>query len=394
MLRISTFGCLAVVGLAALTGCGSSSNDSSGGSSNSTATASAGAGGSDVSAANIAYAKGQLAKFSAVPTFKSAGTPIDISSLKGKTVYSIPITTSIPFYKDGEAAMSAAAKTAGIKYVTFPAQGKVSDFQQGFSAAINAKASVIILNGPLPDTLAPQIRQAKAAGVKVITAHEEDVTSPTPTGVDAVAAGGFYDAARLMVDQAIAEQNGKAVDALAISADDTRPSKGMIAAIKDELSQHCGPKCKVTVTNIPVADWATKVQPQVQSELNRDGDINTILPIFDSMAQYTDPAIRQAAAGRTVNVYTFNGTPAITGLLNQKTSSLRGDVGESPVWIGQLTMDQVFRLMLNKPPLDKPSAPLRVFTRANVADAGNPPVSGQGFGDSAETGFKALWGLK
>ena len=62
MLRISTFGCLAVVGLAALTGCGSSSNDSSGSSSDSTATASAGAGGSDVSAANIAYAKGQLAK--------------------------------------------------------------------------------------------------------------------------------------------------------------------------------------------------------------------------------------------------------------------------------------------------------------------------------------------
>ncbi|WP_084269591.1 sugar ABC transporter substrate-binding protein [Patulibacter minatonensis] len=387
MRTISTFGCLAVVGMAALTGCGSSSDSGSGSSSG-------GSAGSDVTAENVQYAKDQLAKYSAVPTFKPEGEQLDVSSLKGKTVYSIPITTSIPFYKDGEAAMSAAAKKAGVKYVTFPAQGKVSDFQQGFSDAINAKASVIILNGPLPDTLAPQLRAAKAAGVKVIAAHEEDPTSPTPAGVDAVAAGEFYDAARLMVDKAIADQNGKPVNALAISSDETRPSKGMVAAMKDELAKHCGDKCKLTVTNIPVADWATKIQPQVQSELNRDGDINTILPIYDSMAQYTDPAIRQAARGRTVNVYSFNGTPSINALMQKGGSNLKANVGESPTWIGQLTMDQAFRLMLGKQPLDKPAAPLRVFTPENVAEAGTPPVSGKGFGDSADQGYDALWGLK
>lgn len=385
MRTITTFGCVAVVGMAALTGCGSSSSDSSSSSSK---------GGSDVSAANVSYAKAQIAKFSGVPAFKSEGEKIDVSSLKGKTVYSIPITTSIPFYKDGEAAMSAAAKKAGVKYVTFPAQGKISDFQQGFANAITAKASVIILNGPLPETLAPQLRAAKAAGIKVVVAHEEDVTSPTPAGVDAVAAGQFYNAARLMVDKAIADQDGKAVNALAISSDDTRPSKGMVAAMKDELAKHCGSSCKLTVTNIPVADWATKIQPQVQSELNRSGDINTILPIYDSMAQYIDPAIRQAARGRTVNVYSFNGTPSINGLMEKGGSNLKADVGESPTWIGQLTMDQAFRLMLGKTPLDKPAAPLRVFTPENVSEAGTPPVSGQGFGDGADKGYDALWGLQ
>ncbi len=387
MRTLTTLGAVAVMGVSVLAGCGSS--DDSGSSSSS----GGGTAGSDVTKANVDYAKGQIEKFSAVPTFQSDAEKIDISSLKGKTVYSIPITTSIPFYKDGEAAMSAAAKKAGVKYVTYPAQGKVSDFQQGFADAINAKASVIILNGPLPDTLAPQLRNAKAAGVKVIAAHEEDPTSPTPQGVDAVAAGEFYNAARLMVDKAIADQDGKPVKALAISADETRPSKGMVAAMKDELAKHCGSKCSLTVTNVPVADWATKIQPQVQSELNRSDDINTILPIYDSMAQYTDPAIRQAARGRTVNVYSFNGTPSINALMQKSGSNLKMNVGESPTLIGLLTMDQAFRLMLGKTPLDKPAAPLRVFTPENVDEAGTPPVSGKGFGD-VDAGYDTLWGLK
>jgi ribose transport system substrate-binding protein len=387
MRTLTTLGAVAVMGVSVLAGCGSS--DDSGSSSSS----GGGTAGSDVSKANVDYAKAQIEKFSAVPTFQSDAEKIDVSSLKGKTVYSIPITTSIPFYKDGEAAMSAAAKKAGVKYVTYPAQGKVSDFQQGFADAINAKASVIILNGPLPDTLAPQLRNAKAAGVKVIAAHEEDTTSPTPQGVDAVAAGEFYNAARLMVDKAIADQDGKPVKALAISSDETRPSKGMVAAMKDELSKRCGSKCSLTVTNVPVADWATKIQPQVQSELNRDDSINTILPIYDSMAQYTDPAIRQAARGRTVNVYSFNGTPSINALMQKGGSNLKMNVGESPTLIGLLTMDQAFRLMLGKQPLDKPAAPLRVFTPENVDEAGTPPVSGKGFGD-VDAGYDTLWGLK
>jgi ribose transport system substrate-binding protein len=385
MRTFTTFGCAAVLGMTALAGCGDSSDSGSSGASGS---------GAAVSQENLDYAKAQVDKFSAVPEFKPAGEPIDVSSLKGKTIYSIPITTAIPFYKNGEQAMKENAQKAGVKYVTYPAQGKISDFQQGFASAINAKASVIILNGPLPDTLAPQLKNAKAAGVKVVVAHEEDPTSPTPAGVDAVAAGEFYNAARLMVDQAIVKQDGKPVHALAISSDDTRPSKGMIAAINDEMKAKCGAECTVTVTNVPVADWASKIQPEVQSQLNRNGDINTVLPIYDSMATYVDPAIRQAAKGRDIAVYSFNGTPDIDKLLTNEQSSFKGNVGEDPLWIGALTMDQAFRLMLGKEPLDKPAAPLRIFTAANVAEQGDPPVIGKGFGDAYIPGYEQLWGLK
>jgi ribose transport system substrate-binding protein len=368
-----------------LAGCGSSGS-SSGSASKGTA----------VSAADLSYAKAQVAKYSGVPAFVPRGTPLDVASLKGKTIYSIPITTQIPFYKYGEAAMAAAAHKAGLKYVTFPAQGTLSDFQQGFAQAINAKAAAIILNGPLPEDLAPQLRQAKAAGIPVVAAHEEDPSLPTPAGVAAVAAGYFYQAARLMVDEAIANLNGQPVHALAISSNDTRPSPGMIAAIKSELAAHCGPKCTLTTTNVPVADWATGIQPAVQSALVADGSINTILPIYDSMTQYVDPAIRQGGVGRSISVYSYNGTPAITALLETGNTYLKADVGESPTWIGLLTMDQVLRLLLHKPVLSDPApaAPLRIFTTANIKQAGTPPVSGGGFGSAATTGYYKLWGLK
>lgn len=388
MRKLSTFGAIAVLGVAALAGCGSDDNDTE------TASNSNAAAGTAVSAENVQYSKEQIEKNLGVPAFAPEGDAIDVSSLKGKTIYSIPITTSIPFYKDGEAAMKEAAEKAGIKYVTYPSQGKVSDFQQGFADAINAKASVIILNGPLPDTLQPQIKKANAAGIKVIAAHEEDVSMPVPAGVDAVAAGRFYDAARLMVNNAVADANGEPIKALAISSDDTRPSKGMIEAIRDELKTRCGDECSVTVTNVPVADWAAKIQGEVQSQLNRDGDINTILPIFDSMTQYVDPGVRQAGGGREIKTYSFNGTPSINKFLTNKGSTLKANMGEDPLWIAYLTMDQAFRVMLGEQPLDNPAAPLRVFNASNVADQGNPPVIGKGFGDEFIPGYEKLWGLQ
>lgn len=388
MRKLSTFGAIAVLGVAALAGCGSDDKDTG------TASDSNAAAGTAVSAENVQYSKQQIEKNLGVPAFAPEGDAIDVSSLKGKTIYSIPITTSIPFYKDGEAAMKQAAEKAGIKYVTYPSQGKVSDFQQGFADAINAKASVIILNGPLPDTLQPQIKKAHAAGVKVIAAHEEDVSMPVPTGVDAVAAGRFYDAARLMVNNAVADANGEPVKALAISSDDTRPSKGMIEAMRDELKTRCGDECSITVTNVPVADWAAKIQSEVQSQLNRDGDINTILPIFDSMVQYVDPGVRQAGGGREIKSYSFNGTPSINKFLTNSGSTLKANMGEDPLWIAYLTMDQAFRVMLGEQPLDNPAAPLRVFNADNVADQGNPPAVGKGFGDEYIPGYEKLWGLQ
>ena len=143
-------------------------------------------------------------------------------------------------------------------------------------------------------------------------------------------------------------------NALVITSNDTRPSKGMGEAIQDQLKKRCGDECKATLTNVPVADWAAKVQGEVQSALNRDGEINTVLPIFDSMIQYVDPGVRQAGADRDIKSYSFNGTPSLNSFLTNDRSTFQANVGEDPLWIAYLTMDQAFRVMLDKKPVDRP----------------------------------------
>jgi ribose transport system substrate-binding protein len=353
-----------------------------------------GGGETAVSPANVEYAKQQVQEAAKVPSFQAPGPQIDVSKLKGKVVYSIPISTSNQFLRAIEEANKKIADQVGVTYRTYPAQGKVSDYQQGFADAMNAKAEVILLNGPLPGTLVPQIAKARKAGIKIITVHEEDASAPKPENVDAVSAARFNDGARLMVDQAIADQNGKPVHALVIQAAETQPAKGMVAAIQDELKTRCGDACTATVVNVPVADWASKVQPQVQSELNRNPDINAVLPIYDPMVQYVVPAIRQVARNREIGIYSFNGTPSIMRLLTEEGGYLKMDVAEDPRWLAYVTMDQTFRVLLGEQPLDNPVGPLRVITRDNVAETGTPPQLGKGFGDEYVEGYERLWGLK
>ena len=152
--------------LAALAISACSSSSSTGGSS---AGGTGGAGdtpaaSSPASNSAVAYAQSQVTKYSAVPTYTAPGGQIDISSLKGKTIYSIPIDTTTPFYVAIEGAQKKVAEQAGLRYVEFPADGSITSYQQGIQQAINAKAGAILLDGPLPGTLAPQVAAAKRPG--------------------------------------------------------------------------------------------------------------------------------------------------------------------------------------------------------------------------------------
>ena len=380
--------------LAALAISACSSSSSTGGSS-----ASAAGGAGDTPAASspaansaVAYAQSQVTKYRAVPTYTAPGGQINISSLKGKTIYSIPIDTTTPFYVAIEGAQKKVAEQAGLRYVEFPADGSITSYQQGIQQAINAKAGAILLDGPLPGTLAPQVAAAKKAGIPVIPLHETDVTQPEQANVSAEAFAQFDEAARLFTDDAIAGLNGQAVHALVIQASETGPAKGMVAAIQDELTKHGPSGSTTTVINVAVPQWSTQIQSQVQSALLRDPSINAVLPIYDSMAQYAAPGIKQAAATRNIGIYTFNGTPAILQLV-ANGDEVKADVAEDPNWVAYVAMDVAFRTMLGKAPTQNETGPIRLIDSSNVADTGNPPQMGKGFGNAYEAGFAKLWGI-
>lgn len=347
------------------------------------------ASGTDTAKAEAAQEAVDAAK--AVPSADDLGDPIDVSSLEGETIYSIPIDSKAEFYSVGEKAMKAVAEEAGVDYVTFPSDGTQTSFQQGIQQAINAGAGAILLNGPLAETLGPQIDAAKDAGIPVIPLHLSDSEGEGTPGLEYEAFAPFNQAARLFTQYAIADLEGEPVHALVIEVSETGPSEGMVETIEETLETEGPAGSTATVVNAPVAQWATQVQGLVQSALLKDPKINAVLPIYDSIALYAAPGIAQAAGGRDVKIYTFNGTPAILKMV--KDGSVAVNVAENPDWVSYVNLDVAFRAMLGVPPIKGETGPLRLIDASNVDETGNPPESGKGFGDAYRPAFLELWGL-
>ena len=327
----------------------------------------------------------------AVPDADNLGEPIDVSPLAGQTIYSIPIDSANQFFTVGEEAMRRVAAQADVELITFPTDGTQTSFQQGFAQAINAGAAVILLNGPLPETLGPQIEEANAAGIPVVPLHLSDVSEPTLEGLPYEAFAPFNDAARLMVLYAVADLEGP-VNALVIQSAETGPAAGMVASIEETIANEAPAGSTVTVIDAPVPQWATSIQGQVQSALLRDPEINAVLPIYDSMSTYVAPGIEQSASDRGIGIYTFNGTPAILDMINQGIVAM--DTAESPDWVAYVNVDTAFRAMLGVDPNTAATGPLRVIDISNVDETGTPPEANLGFGDEYPSAYLVLWGLE
>ena len=133
MLQKSRFraGIAAVICLGAvvlLAACGSSSSSSSSSSSGSS-------GGSTTSASSgnssVAYAKQQIAAASAIPTFKLKAPSFDMTKIKGKVIFNIPVSSAVPYVVSVDQAAEQVAKKYGAKWVEYTNQGTPTQWTAG-----------------------------------------------------------------------------------------------------------------------------------------------------------------------------------------------------------------------------------------------------------------------
>lgn len=338
-----------------------------------------------------------IEKYSGPSTFTAPGAAIDISSLKGKKVFDIPSVPN-PFVQSISAAMQEAATKAGMVYTRFDNQAQVSQWVQGINQAIASKQDIIVLNGaPDPRALQPQLQAAKAAGIPVVVMHFHDNDMPDPpacegcTDVTATVTAPFNEAGKAAADWII-KDSGSQANVLIVGGSDILPSPGTIKAMQDEFAANC-PGCTTTVTNIPVADWNTKTQGVVQSALQVNPKVNYVYVLYDAMVAGAIPAVQTLGKTGQVKITSYNGSPFALDAIRQSQGSLVAmNVGEDTPGIGYATMDQVFRVLLGQQPVHE-RTPIRIWDKANVAEAGTPAKAGQGYGNVYTTGFLKLWGL-
>ncbi len=335
-------------------------------------------------------------KYKGLPTFTPPGEPIDPTSLRGKSMFLIPLVPN-PFNQNIQETMQGIAEKVGMNFTIYPNQGTPAEWVQGMNAALTAKPDIIVLStAPDPRTLQPQLEQAKAAGIPVLVTHFYDDASPVPpacegcaAGVTALVTAPFDVAGKAAADWVIADSKGNA-NTLLIGGADVLPSPATLDAISKEFKEQC-PACKVTIKNIPVSDWNTKAQGEVQSALTADPTINYVYPLYDAMVAGAVPAVQTLGKSGQVKVVSYNGSPYALKYI-QDGDIVAMNVGEDTVGIGYASMDQAFRILLGKPTVDE-RTPIRIWDKTNVNEAGVPPEVGKGYGSALSDGFLALWGL-
>ena len=328
----------------------------------------------------------------ALPAFNSPGGPIDITDIKGKKIFEVPSVPN-PFLQSISDAMKEAAEAAGAIYTICDNQAEVAQWAACIDQGINSKQDIILLNGaPDPRALQPQIQAAKESGIPVEVIHFHDDSNPQPptcegcAEVTGIVTAPFNVAGTAAADWIIADSDGKA-NTLIVGGSDILPSPGTIEAMQSEFTKHC-PECKTTVINIPVADWNTKTQSEIQAALQANPEINYVYVLYDAMVAGAVPAVETLGL-TNVKIGSYNGSPFALDFIAQG-DTVAFNVGEDTPGIGYAAMDQAFRILLGQPTL-LTRTPIRIWDDTNVADAGSPAQPGVGYGDANVAGYKALW---
>jgi ribose transport system substrate-binding protein len=338
----------------------------------------------------------KVATDKAIPPWAAPGPPVDVGKLKGKRVFIIPEVPN-PFNENIQNTYKRIFNAVGVKWTFYANQGLISQWIAGMDEAIAQRPDLIILSAaPDPRVLQPQLRAAKAAGIPVEVTQFYDRSTPRPpaclacaAGVTALVTGPYNNGGAAEADWIINDSHGHA-HVLIVMAPDVIPSPGILSAMEREYRSYC-PGCTYKVVNVPIAQWTTELQGQVQSALLADPSINYVDAEGDGMCIGAVPAIQAVGKTGSVKVVSFNGSPF--ALNDIRTGSIVAmDASESTRWIGFSDVDQAFRLLAGMSPVNE-TVPFRVMDESDVTQAGVPATNYLGYGNAYAVDFWRLWGL-
>lgn len=377
---------LAAVALA-VAGCGSSSDSKSSGE----------GGGPGVDAARMKVADLQKPTTS----YPEPGPALKgVKSLAGKTVWYIPITEKVEFFQAVTNGLKTALGKAGVKLRSCSGEANPSATAACVNQAVDSRAGAIVLDAIPIAVAAEAFQAAKSNDIPVLVTDQD----PPPPGAPGAVKGigddklaytsfGARDLMEGVADWIIADSNGKA-NVLVTELTDSPSTQAWVeeGAIA-EYRKYC-PGCKTAVAKINIGQLQL-VPSKISAELLRNQDTNYVQPQFDAVAQPVQAGVQQAGFANKVKAASATGL--LTGLQSVKSAGfIKADNGIDYAYQGWATADELFRMMLGKPPVEE-KIPLRLFTKDNVGSLELTPqaeASGEWFGPPTfDQMFTKLWGL-
>ena len=349
----------------------------------------------NTSNANVAEAT-QLVQQAEAPqaSWKPAGQAFSTSSLRGKSMWYISASLSIPFEQFILQGMKAGGATVGVNTVGFDGKGSVAEATRGIEEAVQAKAGVIFVDGFPANLVAPAIAQAKAAGIPVLTANAQNpgpLLPGAPDGVVGQATHNFDIPGKIEADWIVADSKGNANIIYTRSSDVPVITDVERDAFVGELNRLCK-SCKVQVVDVPISQW-NQMTTKTASLIRANPTVNYFVPDFDGEVIFMVPGVTSANAQDKVKIVSFNATPSVMQNLKDH-NVVAAETGGPNLLQGWAFADQGMRVLAGQQPLQDLGIPTRLFDSTNIdsIDLSQQESTWYGVGDY-QAKFKALWGV-
>ena len=352
------------------------------------------------SADGLARAKAAVAQESQPTTnFQPPGPAINVHSLKGKSVWYVPISLAAPVFAISNATLKTALSKVGITEHSCSGDANPSTTSGCISQAVSQGAGAIITDA-IPVALAANaFASAESHHIPVLVMNQLPPPAGAPGGVkgmgDDKLAYQPLQAPNTITAEAewvIADSNGKA-NVLMEPFTDSPSTVEYDARAQAVFKRDC-PNCKVAIQNIGLSE-ASLVPSQTSSALLRNPNTQYVMPEFDALLQPVGQGVQQAGFAQKAKLVTSGGD--LPALQQIKAGRLAVDAGEDFPYIGWAEADEAMRMMLGKPIVTE-TPPLRLFTAVNVSLLDLTPAaqaSGAWYGSQAFIPmFEHLWGVK
>lgn len=344
---------VAVLSMAAAAGCGGDDDDGE-------------ATGAGDSSAGVAEARQIVARAEGPLEFQFDGKPFEAAKARGKEVWFIGLALAVPQQQAWLAGMKEGLATVGAKVTAFDGKARVSEMNRGIQQAIAANADAIFIAAGQLKSLSASIARAESAGIPVINGEGGEPRIPREVpGVVAEANNDFEEVGRVLGAWTVADKGGE-VNALVIESSDVDATAPYVRGITETI-ERLAPGSSVKVEDVPVAQWQSRLPTLTRTAVQRDPELDYLLPLYDGMTLAVLPALRQAAAEDRVKVGSANATQAVLETLEQGTA-LKADILTPPTWLGWASADQVLRAMTGTRPVEDEQIPIRLFTENNIGE--------------------------
>jgi ribose transport system substrate-binding protein len=386
---------LTLVAVIAILAVATTACSSSGGSKTNASTSTSTSAGSSADS-SLTSLQSDLAKYTQSVTSYAAIQPIagGVSALRGKTVWYVPIGSSIPTLAAIGTAMKSAFSKVGITLHTCDGKLLPTDIATCLSQAATQGADGVV-TAFIDYTLVPNAFDALVAHhIPVLVAGEQPDGGKTSTSTL-----GFYSTRatddltqKLTAESVISDSKGSA-KILYLGVTDSPETKQEASYAKSFVAQNCS-GCKFTEVDYNSAA-ITKLPSQVSASLISHPDTTYVVCETDLCAPNAVSGIKTAGYTNKVKLTSANGN--LDSLQRIKAGDVQfSDAGVSSTYFGWQFSDGILRMLSGSAPVSTTTV-VRVFDKSNVGDLTLTPAAYQTndwYGsDAYERTFLSAWGV-